>query len=114
MEWSNFKNGDIVRWKAFDKEFDFHYGIVVRLEDYSEFSHYEFPLSYPFEETMTGIDAYIPRRYQYVRSITVFSFYEQKTRIIYQSPFDVPYFPELIVYNSEEEPEAEFTAHNED
>jgi hypothetical protein len=113
VERSEFKCGDIIRWKAFDQEFEYHYALVIRLHDYSEYTHYEFPLEYG-PEMMTGIE-YLPHRYQCVRSITVFSFYEQKTRIIYQSPYDVPYFPELVVYDFDDSPDnLELVGHNED
>ena len=63
---------------------------------------------------MTGLE-YLPHRYQCVRSITVFSFYEQKTRIIYQSLYDVPYFPELVVYDFKDALDSlDLVGHNED
>ena len=105
MDLSQFKCGDIVRWKAFDKDFKYHYALIIKLTDYSEYSHYEFPFEQHYE-IMTGLE-YLPHRYQSVRAITVFSFYEQEVRIIYQSPYDVPYFPELVVYNFDEELELE-------
>lgn len=100
MDWSNFKCGDVVRWKAFAMDFEFHYGLIIGLEEFSEYHHYQFPFedldsSY---DIMTGC-GYIPLNYEYVTSVTVFSFYEQKKRIIYQSSMDVPYRLELVLYD---------------
>jgi hypothetical protein len=105
VDLSKFKCGDIVRWKAFDKDFEYHYALIIKLDDYSEYSHYEFPLENQYD-MMTGLE-YLPHRYQAVRAITVFSFYEQTIRIIYQSPFDVPYFPELVIFDFDDEPEVQ-------
>ena len=33
MDWSKFKCGDVVRWKAFTQDFEFHYGLIIGLED---------------------------------------------------------------------------------
>lgn len=97
MEWSKFKCGDIVRWKAFTTEFEFHYGLVIGLEEFSEYYHYQFPFE-PDYDLMTGI-GYVPVNYEYVSSVTIFSFYEQKKRIMYQSSLEIPYHLELVVYN---------------
>ena len=66
---------------------------------------------------MTGI-GYIPVNYEYVSSVTIFSFYEQKKRIMYQSSLEIPYQLELVVYNfsSSLDPliPTEWLGHNED
>lgn len=101
MDWSKFKCGDIVRWKAFGHTFDFHYGIIIGLQEFAEYYHYEFPfddIDPAGYDRMTGF-GYVPLRYESVNSVTVFSFSEQKKRIIYQSSLEVPYFLELIVYD---------------
>lgn len=100
MDWSDFKRGDIVRWKAYGQEFKFHYGLVIGVEEFSEYHHYEFPFDdlEPGYDMSTGL-GYIPLRYEHVSSITVFSFSEQKKRIIYQSSLEVPYMLELMLYD---------------
>jgi len=112
VDWSKFKCGDIVRWKAYGQEFDFHYGLIIGLKEFAEYHHYEFP----FEELEVGYDmmtgfGYVPLRYESVNSVTVFSFSEQKKRIIYQSSLEVPYYLELILYNTDDE---DWIGHNED
>ena len=97
MDWSKFKCGDIVRWKALGQDFEFHYGLVIGLEEFAEYQHYQFPFE-PDYDLMTGI-GYIPVNYEYVRSVTLFSFYEQKKRIMYQSSLEIPYQLELVVYD---------------
>lgn len=115
MDWSKFKCGDVVRWKAFTQDFEFHYGLIIGLEEFSEYHHYQFP----FEDLDTSYDimtgfGYIPMNYEYISSVTVFSFYEQKKRTIYQSSMDVPYRLELVYYDYEENLEIDLVGHNED
>jgi len=118
VDWSKFKCGDIVRWKAFGLEFDFHYGIIIGLQEFAEYHHYQFP----FEEIEPGYDVIggfgpLPLRYECVNSVTVFSFSEQKKRIIYQSSLEVPYLLELVVcafHEDEDFDEAILIDHNED
>jgi len=112
VDWSKFKCGDIVRWKSFGQEFDFHYGLIIGLQEFAEYHHYEFPFDDfdPGYDMMTGF-GYVPLRYESVNSVTVFSFSEQKKRIIYQSSLEVPYYLELMVYDLDDE---DWIAHNED
>lgn len=118
MDWSKFKCGDIVRWKAYGQEFKFHYGLIIGLEEFSEYHHYQFPFDglEPGYDSMTGF-GYIPLRYECVNSVSVFSFSEQKKRIIYQSSLEVPHFLELVLCAFDEEEdfdEAVLIGHNED
>jgi hypothetical protein len=116
VEWSKFKRGDIVRWKAYGQDFDFHYGLIIGLEEFSEYHHYQFPFDAlePGYDMMTGF-GYVPLRYECINSVTVFSFSEQKQRIIYQSSLEVPYLLELVLYEfAEAEVVADLIGHNED
>jgi hypothetical protein len=99
VDWSDFKPGDVVRWKAFGHDFEFHYGLIVSFEEFSEYHHYQFPFERDYD-LMTGI-GYLPLKYEYVSSVSVFSFSEQKTRIIYQSSMELPYQLELVAYDSD-------------
>ena len=46
---------------------------------------------------MIGGFGYVPLQYECVNSVTVFSFSEQKKRIIYQSSLEVPHLLELVL-----------------
>lgn len=97
MIFPNYEMGDILKWKT--SESGYSYGMLMKMETMrsAEFR--------PIYSDTSGIDDdLVPPNLIYAEPmavITVFSFEEQKVKVLYQNPEDVPLFVEKVSFSKE-------------